>query len=173
MRIVKESHLTCESNYTIHTEEGIERGLFFRCPIQKIHYDHCSEKYSPHIFQSKLKNPVFRFFQSVIGNKKVVDNVDSWMNEFDFCGFKANIMCSPVYFNRKYQRLVAYTNGRSEVHSIVSFGYEGQYNICDGKCDCEKTTIYLKNKHTIKERRKGEYHYTYQHISEKILEKKE
>lgn len=162
--------------YVITTEEGTEKGLFFRNPLQHVFhntYHDSNPKLSAWIYIEKIKNPIRRLYEIIIGNGFVVKNVVDWSEYLNWAGFHANILCSPIYFKREYRKLKAisadmYNN--DNIKEINSYGYENQFNYCAGDCEVEKTTIKLKNGRVIKLKNKDSYHYTYRNIVEKIID---
>lgn len=95
--------------YVIRSEEGEEKGLFWRNPLQKVGYDayYPEAMFSAWDYLDKIKKPLYRFFQIVLGNRKVLKNIEEWSNSCDWGGFNANILCSPIYFKRNYRKLTA------------------------------------------------------------------
>lgn len=158
-------------NYVIHTEEGVKRGIFFRNPIQKVNYSTWEEsKLSAWAYLHKIKNPLKKSFEKMLGNKKIIENIDKWSESCDWAGFHANILCVPVYFQRPYRRLKAISTGDDNISSIVSEGYESEFEDCSGHCTIEKTTISLRNGKNIRVKRINSYNYTYAYIVEKIID---
>lgn len=162
------------NNYTIYTEEGVEHGIFFRSPIQKVSYDAYygnDKKTSAYIYQKAINNSrIRRIYEILIGNGNIVKNLGEWLDNLDFGGFNANKLCSPIYFSRKYRSLrVVFSNPDTLFTLIKSHGYESQYNICNGACHIERTVFKFrngsKNKLTVKEH----YRFTYNHIITKLL----
>lgn len=158
--------------YLIYSEEGEKRGLFFRNPLQKVSFDAYSEDpmFSAWKYEEDIKNPIRRLYEILIGNGKIVKNIDEWSENLDFAGFTAKILCCPIYFKRKYRKLVAYSCGNGNIQKIVSYGFESEFNECGGDCDIEKTYILLKNGKHIRIKRKEQYHYTYVHIVKEIID---
>ena len=160
-------------NHVITTEEGIQFGIFFRNPIQKISFDayYCNyDKISAWAYKNKIKNPIRRLYEIIIGNKDIVDHIEEWSQNIDWGGFKANVLMSPVYFSRVYRKLKSVSSNPDDViQKVVSYGYEGPYNICSGACHIERTRITLKNGKRIRLKMKDYFHYTYSHIVEKML----
>ncbi len=158
--------------YVINTEEGKEKGLFFRNPLQKVGFDgyYDDSMFSAWKYKKDIKNPIRRLYEILIGNGKIVKNIDEWAENSDFGGFTGNILCFPIYFKRKYRKLVAYSCGNGNIQKIVSYGFESEFNECGGDCDIEKTDILLKNGKHIRIKRKEQYHYTYEHIIKEIID---
>lgn len=161
-------------NYVIDTEAGTEKGIFFRSPIQKVNFDaYCEEPMlSAWKYSDNIKKPLRRLYQVILGNSSIVNNVEKWKEDMDWAGFSANILCFPIYFKRDYRKLKAVSVGNDNIQSIESYGYEGEWNNCTGRCDMERTTIILKNGKKIRKKRNESYHYTYEHIVKKIIDEK-
>lgn len=158
--------------YTIYTEEGTEKGIFFRWPIQKVDFDayYGHAKFSVGKFARNIKNPIRRLYEIMIGNGNAVKNIDNWLCDLDFGGFLGNIMCSPIYFKREYRKLSATPNSENaNFKSIESYGYEGPFNECGGVCALEKTIFKIANGKTIKSKRKTSYYYTYAHVIKNVI----
>ena len=79
-------------------------------------------------------------------------------------------MCCPIYFKREYRKLKALSVNEDNIQSIVSYGYEGEYNDCAGNCVVEKTIIILKNGKRIKKKIRGSYKYTYERMVKEIID---
>lgn len=161
------------NDYIITSTEGTERGLFFRSPIQNVQFD--VDYYGPRLsawdYQHKIKNPIRRFYEILIGNRKIVKNIDAWADDFNFAGFNANILCFPIYFKREYRQLSVYScDNTTDIQSIYSHGYESEFNFCSGECVVEKTTIKLKNGKQLKFKKFEQYHFTYTHIIKRVLD---
>ena len=159
-------------NYVIDTESGTERGIFFRNPIQKVNFDAYYDKptLSAWKYADDIKNPLRRLYEIILGNSSIVNNIEKWKEEMNWAGFSANILCCPIYFKRDYRKLKAVSVGSDNIQMIESYGYEGEWNDCAGYCDVEKTIIALKNGKKIRKKRNESYHYTYEHIVEKIID---
>lgn len=161
------------NSYVIHTEEGVERGLFFRSPIQKVEYtDYCVDgSQSAWAFLDRLKSPLRRLVERIIGNGKIVKHGKEWAGQYNFGCFLANKLCFPVYFKRVYRSLVALSqNPDDNIQEVRAKGYESEYNVCSGCCVIERTTIRTKSGKKIKAVIREKYHYTYRHIVEKMLD---
>lgn len=133
--------------YIINTEEGTEKGLFFRSPIQKVRFDayYDRPKMSAWKYLHDIKNPLRRIFEILIGNGIIVKNIKEWSKESDWGGFTGNILCCPIYFKREYRRLNAVSSGSDDIQKINSYGYESEFETCSGNCNMEKTVIKMKN----------------------------
>lgn len=160
------------NGYVISTEEGTEKGLFFRSPIQKVDFDvYCDEpKLSVQKYLNDIKNPIRKAFEVLIGNKNNVNNIERWLSDENCASLTRNILCFPIYFNRKYRKLTAVSSVDNSIQEINSYGYEREYDICAGYCNIERTTIKLKNGKTIKIKRPREYCFTYEHIVKGIID---
>lgn len=160
-------------NYVISTEEGTEKGIFFRCPLQNVSFDGYVEDplFSMWKYLEAIKNPVRRFYEILIGNGEIVKNLAEWVEDYDFAGFSANIICFPIYFKRGYRKLHAISCDDDNIKEITSYGYESEFETCSGYCAMEKTIIRLKNGKKIKIKRGEQYHFTYEYIVKEILDK--
>ena len=161
-------------NYTISTEEGCKRGIFFRNPLQKVDFivmygNEANDRVSAYKYSNDIKNPIRRLYEILIGNGNIVKNIYKWSESIDFAGFSANILCFPIYLKREYRKLTAHSCGDDNIKTIESYGYEKEFNICSGACHIEKTRIHLKNRKKIKIKRKKYYHFTYEHIIKEII----
>lgn len=172
----------CEyKGYIIATQEGVQKGIFFRSPLQRVSFDAYGEnvpdKISAWKYLNAIKNPIRRFYEILIGNRKIVSTIDQMANRCDWGGFNANILCSPIYFKREFRRLSAYSCIDSNIKRIESYGYEGIYNICAGDCKVERTKIYIarrfatfSNTRIVRIKRFNTYYYTYKHIAKEIID---
>ena len=158
--------------YVITVEEGVEKGIFFRSPIQNVFFDayYPDAPISAYTFIKNIKNPIRRLYEIIIGNKHAVDNVTEWENECNWGGFDGNIICLPIYFKRTYRKLTAYSCNDENIESIESYGYESEFDYCAGHCAVEYTTIRLRTGKTIRIKRRESFHFTYSHIVEKIID---
>ena len=160
--------------YVITTDEKTEKGIFFRSPIQKAEFDdYGNHPRNAWKYVDGIKNPLRRFYEILIGNGKIVKNINKWANELDFGGFRGNILCSPIYFKREYRKLTAISCRNHDICEIKSYGYESEFNNCAGACHMERTTIRLKHGRTVRYRKKKHFHYTYEHIVKKIIDSEE
>ena len=161
------------NNYVITTTEGTEKGLFFRNPIQKVTFDAYFDRsnFSAWAYLNKIKNPIRRFYEILIGNRQIIKNIDEWSKDYDWAGFTANILCFPIYFKREYRTLSASsTDTNTNIQSIKSYGYESEFNFCAGDCALEKTIIKLKTRKKLKFKKNEQYHFTYRQVIERILD---
>lgn len=149
--------------------KGKEKGIFFRSPIQEVLFDMDDDKFSVGNYIKWLKNPVFKKFQYLIGNSSIVDNLESWTDDYDFAGFSGKILCSPIYFSRNFRSLKMKSRKNTEIKGIISKGYESPYETVSGGCDKEETSILFKNGKICKITEYEQYKYTYVHISEKLI----
>lgn len=158
--------------YVISTEEGTERGIFFRNPLQKVEFDaYCDEPIlSAWKYLDDIKNPIRRIYEILIGNSEVVRNVNKWSKDMNWAGFSANIICFPIYFKREYRKLRAVSGNKTNIQEIVSYGYESEFNMCGGHCDVEYTTMKLRNGKVMKFKRNEQYHFTYEHKVKEIID---
>lgn len=117
-----------------------------------------------------IKNPFRRAFEILIGNGNIVKNIKEWSNDADWGGFTGNILCFPIYFQKEYRRLKAVSSGSDDIQEINSYGYEGEFEICAGHCDMEKTVITMKNGKKIKIKRGESYYFTYEHVVKEIID---
>ena len=159
-------------NYIIHSEDGNQKGIFFRSPLQKVYFDtyNCGDyRFSAYRYSRNLTF-IRIIYEYLIGNGYIVKNIFKWIDEIEFGGFYGNILCSPIYFNRNYRKLTAHSSSDSDnIQSIKAYGYESQFNECAGKCTVERTKIRLKNGKTVRIKIRDEYHNTYSHIIEGII----
>lgn len=155
-------------SYVIHTENGTEHGVFFRGPIQKVSYDayyDARKTQNAWDYSAKLKNPIRKILEILLGNKHIVDNIAKWEEEMDWAGFTANKLCVPVYFKRDYRTLTAHAQDPSlNIQTVKSHGYESQYELCSGGCVVEKTIIKTKAGKSIRVKIHEKYQYTYEHL---------
>lgn len=162
--------------YLITSEEGIERGLFFRNPIQKVFLsvDYIIG-YSLYEWLEKVnKNPIRKLFEILIGNLNIIKNIERDSEDINFAGYDCNILCSPIYFKRIYRKLIVNsTKEYLSIKSIKAYGYENPYETVAGFCEKEtfKVTSNIKSKQKIVT--KGQYHYTYPHIIKQIIDSDE
>ena len=161
------------NGYVIYTNGAEERGLFFRSPLQKVRFEtFYDDTFSAWDYLNRIKNPIRRLYEILIGNGKILRKIDNWSKNANWAGFMGNILCSPIYFKREYRKLTAYScgNDNGSIQKIVSYGYESNFNICCRDCEIEKTVMHLKNGRTIKTKRRGSYYFTYEHIIKEIID---
>lgn len=158
--------------YVITTEEGEEKGIFFRNPLQKAFFDayYDDPVLSAWKYLNDIKNPIKRLYEILIGNGNIVKNIKSWSEDIDWGGFSAHILCFPIYFKREYRKLIAHCCDSDNIIKIESYGYESEFNICSGDCHVEKTVIHLNNGKSIRIKRKEQYYFTYSHIVKEIID---
>ena len=173
---MKETRLIDYKSFVITViEDDVQKGLFFRNPIQKIFFDACgySDSQSAQRYAKKVKNPIRRIYEILIGNGKIIKNIDSYFDDIEFGGFDANIICPPIYFKRKYRKLHAInTDNTCNIKEIKAFGYENPFNFFHGKCEKEVTTIITSNNKKMKlKERKGEYKFTYAYEIKNLIDK--
>lgn len=130
-----ETQTTYYSDFKITSEKGIEHGLFFRDPLSKkilvVNYKNCDTDAFQYI--AKIKNPLFRLAQYLLGNRQVILNIE-YMQSDETYFTNINILRSPVYFKRNYRRTEAINrNENGCISSIISHG------ICNE--DCEATCV--------------------------------
>lgn len=161
-------------NFVIKTEEGIEKGLFFRNPIQRVDFGTWDEdKYNAYTYLNKIKNPLFRLKEILIGNRNIISNIEKWNEDDngDWAGFKANVLCLPIYFSRVFRRLEAISQSLdTNIQSINSYGYESEFNKCGGECLVERTVFRLKNNETIKVNKPEKFNFTYDFKVREIID---
>lgn len=157
--------------YVIIIEKGVEKGIFFRSPLQKVFFDayYGETKLSAWKYANSIGNPIRKFYEILIGNGRYVKNIKQWLDDIDFAGFHGNIMCFPIYFKREYRKLVAQSCGNDNIQKIESYGYESEFEYCGGCCDIEKTIFHLSNGKSIRIKRRKTFHFTYMHIIEQII----
>jgi hypothetical protein len=167
-------YISYYKGYVIITDEKTEKGIFFRSPIQKAAFDDYGNHHrNVWKYANSIKNPLRRFYEILIGNGKIVKNINKWVDELDFGGFRGNILCSPIYFKRECRKLTAISCGNHDIREIKSYGYESEFNNCDGACHMERTTIRMKHGRTVRCRGKEHFRYTYKHIVEEIIDSEE
>lgn len=160
-------------DYIITVIDGIEKGIFFRSPIQSVHFDAIGwgdELFNAQSYQRAIKNPLRRAYEFIIGNGKILENIEEWAKDDRWGGFYGNILCFPIYFKRKYCKLEAKALDGGDIKKVVSYGYESEFNVCAGNCHKETTTITLKNGEQVKIKRKGVYKFTYLHVIKDIID---
>lgn len=170
-----ETYITNHKDYTITTSDILKKGIFFRNPVQPITKDTYAEDefYSAWAYLNKLRgSKVFRIVNILLGNKRVVDNIEEWSKHDNWGGCTVNILASPIYFSRQERTLTAIClNPDCNIQKIESHGYESQYNIINGNCDIEKTTITLKNGKKLHMTRHDTYHFTYEYTISNGIDK--
>lgn len=167
-----ENRIINYKDYVISTEEGTEKRLFFRSPLQKIEFNTYAEdsKHSAWKYFDDIQNPIRRLYEFLIGNRDIVKNIKGWTENENWFGFHGNILCLPFYFKRDYRKLKAISTSNNNIQEIRSYGYESEFNICGGDCDIERTSIKMKNGKTIKIKRNESYYFTYEHIIKDIID---
>lgn len=158
--------------YVINVEEGTEKGIFFRNPLQNVFFDAYYDEsiLSAWDYLNDIKNPIRRLYEILIGNGNIVKNIKSWSDDMSWGGFTGHILCTPIYFSRKYRKLSAYSCYSGNIAKIHSYGYESEFNCCSGNCHMEKTVIHLSNGESIRIKRNEQYHFTYMHIVKEIID---
>ena len=167
-----ENRIVDYKGFVITTEEGTEKGIFFRSPLQQVHFDAYGHNamFPAYKYAQDIQNPIRRLYEILIGNGDIVKNIDSWLQELDFGGCTGNILCFPIYFKREYRKLTAYSCDSSNIKEIKSYGYESEFCECAGECYSEKTVIRLKTGKNIKIKRKDTFYFTYIHIIKDIID---
>lgn len=166
-----ENRIINYQSYIIHTQTQDKRGMFFRNFRQHIHCDMWYNAEKMNGYLDKIKNPVRKLYEILLGNKEVVCNLGKWMNETDFCGCDIYIIHCPIYFKRHIRTLTAIdTSNKCNIAKIQSSGYESEFNYCAGHCEVERTKIKLKNGKTMRIVQKGQFHCTYEHIVKQIID---
>ena len=175
MKKANESKLINLEKFVVTTENGIEKGLFFRNPIQKVTFstwgdDEDDVNLSAWKYLNDIKNPARRFFEKIIGNTNVVNNIEKWKENDNWAGFDAKILCFPLYFSRIYRELTAISTDKNEnISKFHSFGFESEFCSCSGSCDKETTVIVLSNGKKIKKTMFDNFHYTYLHLFQEMI----
>lgn len=169
-----ETNVKMYKDYVIVTKKGKEKGLFFRSPIQKVSFDAYygeAGELSAYTYADKIeKSSIRRFFETLIGNGRIVKNLNEWIKDYDFGGFDANKLCFPIYFSRQFRSLEAVSqNPETLIKKIVSYGYESEWEFVAGGCKKETTTITMKNGQKVSSKTTERFDKTYEHIIEKIL----
>ena len=143
----------------ILTNEGPEKGIFFRSPIQFVYYDWYSMDWGESKYPMGIHRILNIFRMKKARNHAKHDNA---------AGFKFYEFAWPIYFSRKFRSLEYI----SEKIQISSYGYEGYKNHCSGYCEKETTTFKFKFgglvKTLIKVNHK-EYNFTYKSSVEKFI----
>lgn len=168
-----EVNITNYKGYIITTEEGEEKGIFFRNPLQKVLFDTCGYgNFSAYEYSNRIKNPIRRFYEILIGNRKTLKELQKFLNRVDCAGFFGNKLCSPIYFQRKYRKLTAVyaDDGNPSITEIRSYGYESEFNYCDGACHLERTKVSLKNGKVMRLKAREYFHFTFKHIVEEVID---
>lgn len=171
-RITFKSSVDVVNNYIVYTSEGTEYGVFFRSPIQKVMFsDMCNEdKFNCWTYINKLESRWFRLRQKLLGNGDIVNSVKDHANSYDFAGFNANILTSPVYFKRNFRKAsVESSDSNTPILKIKSEGFETPYNVVSGRCEKETTIFTFWSGKKQKETRRGQYYNTYFHILRDLL----
>lgn len=152
------------------SESGVQHGIFFRNPLQKIYHDasYANEKVNAWTYVRRLSRfPFMRAYERLIGNKVIVDNIYDWTDDSDFAGFYANRLMFPIYFKRHFRSLISTSATDPNIETVISYGYERPYNICSGDCDKEITTFIYRDGHRDRVVRRDSYYYTYEHVIER------
>lgn len=186
--MLEEANVTGYKDFSIYYKSYNRHGIFFRSPIQLAHfsigYPYLSKRkeFSVWDYAEKIKNPFRRFFEILIGNKNIVDNLPTWIEEYDsgkndengeWVGFSANILCSPIYFYRQERMLEAVNvnpESTNRIISIKSHGYESEFNQVTGNCVVEVTKIEWRSGKKDKTKKWNSYKYTYPHIIEDLID---
>ena len=165
-------------DYLMVCEEGTEVGIFFRSPIQVATFmDYITLEGSGFDigrYINEIKNPIRRVFETLLGNKDVVNTL---LHDDDIADvYKINVLCSPLYFRRRYRKLEC--NARTDsckgtIGSIRSYGYDTKFEAwCAGVTHSEKTHIRFKHNLVKKTKiriKKKSYRYTYKHVIEDVM----
>ena len=167
-----ENEVILYKGYVISTEEGLERGIFFRSPIQRVGFDayYDNPKFSAWQYLNAIKNPIRRLYEILMGNRKIVKNIQAWSESRDWGGFNANILCFPIYFKRDYCKLIAHASEGYPITKIYSYGYTSEFSDCAGECVIERTKIRLRTGKVIRIKRRKTYLFTYLHKVKEIID---
>lgn len=150
MKIVKDQgHDYRETkNYYLSSDRGIHKGIFFRKPIQRVNlnvYGDGSFSGADHFiynYMRKLKNPLFRCYQYILGNRKRIKSIKDHIDDVSFYGADVNILCSPIYFKREYRELNLVCPNHPGIARIHAYGYESPFETVTGNCVKEVAKIY-------------------------------
>ena len=172
-----------ESKYVITTDEGKEYGIFFRSPIMKYELDAYyleDEDRNAYYYLDRINNKKrYKILQIILGNKSMVNNINTWAASDDWAGCVINKLTSPIYFSRNYNELTLRPYGANcplvgGITFIHSKGYHYNNTFCAGHCIKETTIIKIKTKgidDTEKIIKRKCYHFTYSHIIKEFLDK--
>lgn len=152
--------------YLIIQEEGIEKGIFFRKPVQEAYYstdDPHAYRFSAWKYLKDIKNPIRRFYEIIIGNLHILRNINDLENDISWYGFYANILCFPIYFKRAYIKSTAISTGDDSIHSIEAHAYT------EGFSDKEKTVIRLNTGEQITQYRDS-FYYIYSYNMKRLID---
>lgn len=157
------------------TEEGVEYGIFFRNPIQRVlanydtYLDTGVEAWT--VVEKYKKSPLYRLLQNAIGNKRAFVEMSQDMEDqpYDVAGHDINELCSPIYTKRVYRKSSAMLGVNNPIKSVKSYGFEGYKEYCSGSCEAEKTVIIKRDGGRIVVEKKDQFHYTYAHIIKEEL----
>lgn len=139
------------SKYQIRADRGIHKGIFFRKPIQKmqinIYGDGSFSGRDHHIYNyiRRLKNPIFRWYQYILGNKESIRQIKMHIDEVGFYGVTINVLCSSIYFKREYRELDMICFDHPAIERIHAYGYESPFENVSGHCAKEVATIYYRD----------------------------
>ena len=165
--------------YTVISDKYTAYGIFFRSPIQKVFRDGYyvgivednPRVMNAYEYRDAVKKPIRRFYEILLGNGKIVRNIEKWSQNTEFGGVTTKMLRSPIYFKREERSLVAIdTSGQQNISEIRSRGHESDLETCAGSCEKERTTIKLKNGKKIRKVCRDEYFYTYYTTIEDLVE---
>lgn len=167
-----ENRVVLHKGYVISCEEGVKKGIFFRSPIQKVGFDayYDNPKFSAWKYLNDIKHPIQRIYEILLGNREIIKNIQSWSEDWNWAGFRANILCCPIYFKREYRKLIAQASDGNPITKIQSYGYESEFNECAGECVIERTRIHMNTGKVIRIKRRNTYLFTYIHKIEEIID---
>ena len=121
-----------------------------------------------------VKSNLYAFYQTLIGNCKILKQLPDMVDKVDWAGFRANKLCFPIYFSRNCRSLKCLLNDPDEIKnnilSVSSYGFEDQWETVSGGCKVEKTKIKLKSGKVIRHKKFYSYHYTFAHIIEDFID---
>lgn len=168
--------VTNHNAYTIITRDYREYGIFFRSPIQKVHYNtYCNNHpLSAYEFANRVvKSTIYAIYQTLIGNGKVLKQLPDMVDRLDWAGFEANKLCFPIYFSRNCRSLKCILNDPERIEnnilSVSSYGFEDRWETVNGGCKVERTKIKLKSGKTIRRKKFNSYHYTFAHVIKELI----
>lgn len=147
--------------FSIISETKIEKGIFFRSPIQKVQVEtYLGEAYSWVDNAKRLVIPYLLNMDKYSHFKEIIE-------DDDLAGLVVRVFASPIYFKRYVRTAIhKFKNHPDGLLEIRVFGEEPFKNNCSGACICEKAIFVFDNEKKETVKTYGSFHYYYKHVVE-------
>lgn len=148
--------------------EGIEKGVYFRFPLQKVYKESFSFN-DENECVSGWRNRAIKQVIPFLLNIRMWFKCKEWLEEDDFAGIRVKELCSPIYFIRKVRTATHKILNHPFITEINVYGYEPYKNYCAGAAEREVTIIKFKDNSKNRVVKYEKFHYVYAHVVEQEL----